>query len=54
MKWTYDRHYNIMQIDFDNLDKNTQEVFMERRHIWDTKEQAEKEIVNYKPMRVDT
>lgn len=54
MKYTFDRHRNIVEIEPEKMDAKDLELYLEFRPIWDTKEQAEKEIWNYKPIRVDT
>lgn len=54
MKFTHDRHFNIVEIDVDSMPKEDMEAYASYRPIWDSKEEAERQIINYKPCFVTT
>lgn len=54
MKYTHDRKFNIVPIDIESISKEDLIVYASHRPIWDTKEEAEKQINNYKPRWVST
>lgn len=54
MKYTHDRHFNIVPIDTDNMDRNYLINYASLRPIWDTEQEAKSGIEMYKPQWVST
>jgi len=53
-KYTHDRHFNIVTIDLEAISKEDFAIYASYRPIWDTKEEAEKQIKLQKPQWVST
>ena len=49
MKYTHDRHFNIVTINEENMSKEDFTTYSSYRPIWDTIKEAEKNIDSCKP-----